>query len=106
MLPQLLYERMADIGLDFAVVYPTLALFFPAMKDPEVRSAAYRAYNLMAADMFRGLGDRLTPAACIPMHTPAKALEELDVVVNQLGLKALMFTSLLRRPLLPRKRMA
>src|SRR5689334_5493416 len=28
MLPQLLYERMADIGLDFAVVYPTLALFF------------------------------------------------------------------------------
>lgn len=99
MLPKLLHERMGDLGLDFAVVYPTLALLFPAMKDPEVRSATYRAYNLMAADMFRGLEDRLTPAACIPMGTPEEALSELEVVVNQLGLKALMFTSLLRRPI-------
>ncbi len=99
MLPRLLHERMADLGLDFAVVYPTLALFFPAMKDQEVRGASYRAYNLMAADMFRGLEDRLIPAACIPMETPAEALAELEVVVNQLGLKALMFASLLRRPL-------
>ncbi|HEV8712034.1 MAG TPA: amidohydrolase family protein [Candidatus Binatia bacterium] len=99
MLPRLLYERMEDIGLDFAVVYPTLALFFPAIKDLEVQRAAYRAYNLMAADLFRGLGDRLIPAACIPMHAPAEALEELDVVVNRLGLKALMLTSLMRRPI-------
>jgi predicted TIM-barrel fold metal-dependent hydrolase len=98
MLPRLLYQRLADIGLDFAVVYPTLALFFAAIKDPEVQGAAYRAYNLMAADMFRGLGDRLIPAACIPMQTPAEALAELDVAVNQLGLKALMMTSLMRRP--------
>src|SRR5215510_9214384 len=99
MLPQLLYERMVGIGLDFAVVYPTLALLFPAMRDPELRSAAYRAYNLMAADLFRGLEDRLIPAACIPMHTPEEALAELEVVVNQLGLKALMFASLVRRPI-------
>lgn len=99
MLPKLLHERMGDLGLDFAVVYPTLALLFPAMKDPEVRSATYRAYNLMAADMFRGFEDRLTPAACIPMGTPEEAVAELEVVVNQLGLKALMFTSLLRRPI-------
>lgn len=99
MLPQLLYERMAGIGLDFAVAYPTLALLFPAMRDPELRSAAYRAYNLMAADLFHGLEDRLIPAACIPMHTPEEALAELEVVVNQLGLKALMFSSLVRRPI-------
>src|SRR5258706_4208622 len=99
MLPQLLYERMVDIGLDFAVVYPTLALLFSTMKDPEVRSASYRAYNLMAADMFRGLEDRLIPAACIPMHTPEEALAELEVVVKQLRLKALMFSSLVRRPI-------
>jgi len=99
MLPRLLCERMPEIGLDFAVMYPTLALFFPAIKDPEVQRAAYRAHNLMAADMFRGLSDRLTPAACIPMQTPATALEELDVAVNQLGLKTMMFTSLMRRPI-------
>src|SRR5262249_10744557 len=72
---------------------------FPIKKDHEVQCAAYRAYNLMAADMFRGLGDRLIPAACVPMHTPAEALAELDVTVNQLGLKAMMMTSLLRRPI-------
>ena len=97
MLPRLLYDRMADIGLDFAVVYPTLALFFPAMRDPEVRSAAYRAYNMMAADLFRGLEDRLIPAACIPMQTPEEALAELECAGNQLGLKAFMFSSLVRR---------
>src|SRR5262245_40787891 len=99
MLPRLLCELMPEIGLDFAVMYPTLALFFPAIKDPEVQRAAYRAHNLMAADMFRGLSGRLTPAACIPMQTPATALEELDVAVNQLGLKTMMFTSLMRRPI-------
>jgi predicted TIM-barrel fold metal-dependent hydrolase len=78
-------------------VYPTLALFFPTIKDLEVQAAAYRAHNLMAADLFRGLGDRLIPAACIPMQTPTATLEELDVTVNQLGLKAMMFTSLMRR---------
>ena len=99
MLPRLLYERLPEIGLDFAVMYPTLALFFATIKDPEVQTAAYRAHNLMAADLFGGLDDRLTPAACIPMHTPETALEELDVAVNQLGLKAMMFTSLMRRPI-------
>ena len=99
MLPRLLYERLPEIGLDFAVMYPTLALFFATIKDPEVQTAAYRAHNLMAADLFRGLDDRLTPAACIPMHTPQTALEELDVAVNQLGLKSMMFTSLMRRPI-------
>ena len=99
MLPRLLHDRMADMGLDFAVVYPTLALFFPAMRDPEVRSAAYRAYNLMAADLFRGLEDRLIPAGCIPMHTPEEALAELEVAVKHLGLKAFMFSSLVRRPI-------
>lgn len=99
MLPHLLYERLGDIGLDYAVVYPTLALLFSAIKDNEVRGAAYRAYNLMAADMFRGLEDRLTPAASIPMDTPTQALAELEVAVNQLGLKALMFAGLVRRPI-------
>lgn len=97
MLPRLLYKRMPEIGLDFAVMYPTLALFFAAIKDPEVQTAAYRAHNLMAADLFRGLDDRLTPAACIPMHTPETALAELEVAVHQLGLKSMMFTSLMRR---------
>ncbi|MGH7933763.1 MAG: amidohydrolase family protein [Candidatus Binataceae bacterium] len=99
MLPRMLHERMGEMGLDFTVAYPTLALFFPIMKDHDVARAAYRAYNVMAADLFRGLGDRLTPAACIPMHTPTEAIEELEFAVGRLGLKATMMTSLMRRPI-------
>ena len=98
MLPGLLHERMGEIGLDFAIAYPTLALFFAAIRDHELQLAAYRAYNVMAAELFRGVGDRLIPAACIPMHTPAEAIEELEFATG-LGLRAMMMTSLMRRPI-------
>jgi predicted TIM-barrel fold metal-dependent hydrolase len=98
MLPPLLYDRLGEMGLDFAIAYPDHALFFPAIRDHEVQLAAYRAYNVMAADLFRGLGDRLIPVACIPMHTPAEAIEELDFA-TKLGLKVILMRSLIRRPL-------
>jgi predicted TIM-barrel fold metal-dependent hydrolase len=98
MLPRLLYERMGEFGLDFTIAYPTLALFFAAIKDHELQLAAYRAYNVMAGDLFRGLSDRLSPAACIPMHSPSEALAELEFATG-LGLKAMMMTSLMRRPI-------
>jgi hypothetical protein len=89
---------MDEIGLDFAIAYPTLALFFAAIRDHELQLAAYRAYNVMAAELFRSVGDRLIPAACIPMHTPAEAIEELEFATG-LGLRAMMMTSLMRRPI-------
>jgi predicted TIM-barrel fold metal-dependent hydrolase len=98
MLPRLLRERMDEIGLDFAIAYPTLALFFAAIRDHELQLAAYRAYNVMAAELFRDVSDRLIPAACIPMHTPAEAIAELEFATKQ-GLRAMMMTSLMRRPI-------
>src|SRR5215510_8803139 len=93
MLPKLLYERMGELGLDFAVLYPTSgALFAPFLRDEEVRRAACRAFNMYTADQFHGLGDRLTPAAVIPMHTPQEALEELEFVVKTLGFKIVMLS--------------
>jgi predicted TIM-barrel fold metal-dependent hydrolase len=98
-LPKLLYERMGELGLDFAVLYPTSgALFAPFLRDEEVRRAACRAFNMYTADQFRGLGDRLAPAAVIPMHTPQEAVEELEFAVKTLGFKAAMLASLQRRP--------
>ena len=84
-LPGLLYERMDEIGLDFSIVYPgtgLLVVTLPGMADDELRRAAARAYNLYNAEMFRGLEDRLTPAAVIPMHTPDEAIEELDYAIG------------------------
>lgn len=99
MLPKLLHERMGELGLDFAILYPTSgALFAPFLRDEEVRRAACRAFNMYTADQFAGLGDRLTPAAVIPMHTPQEAIEELEFVVKTLGMKAAMLASLQRRP--------
>ena len=98
MLPKLLYERMDELGFDFSVMYPTGgALFAPFLRDEEVRKAACRAFNMYTADQFKGLEDRLTPAAVIPMHTPQEAVEEL-AFVKTLGAKAAMLASLQRRP--------
>ena len=99
MLPSLLYERMGELGLDFSVMYPTGgALFAPFLRDEEVRRAACRAFNMYTAEQFKGLEDRLTPAAVIPMHTPQEAVEELEFVAAHYGAKAAMLASLQRRP--------
>jgi predicted TIM-barrel fold metal-dependent hydrolase len=99
MLPRLLYERMDEIGLDFAVLYPTnIALFAPFQRDDEVRRATCRACNMFIADLFGEFKDRIAPAGVIPMHTPEEAIEELEFAVKTLGLKAVMLGSLVRRP--------
>lgn len=99
MLPKLMHERLPDMGIDFSVVYPTIGFLLPDIPDRDIRRAACRAHNLMMADMFRGLEDRLTPAAVIPCHTPEEAMEELDFAITELGLKVPMFANLVRRPI-------
>jgi hypothetical protein len=93
MMPRLLYDRLDELGLDFVVVYPTAGLRFPRIADDAARRAVVRAYNIVSADYFSGLGDRLTPAAIIPMHTPDEAIAELEYVTRQLGSKVGMFGS-------------
>jgi predicted TIM-barrel fold metal-dependent hydrolase len=99
MFPRLLYQRLDEIGLDFAIIYPTGGLRVPRVGDGEGRRAASRAYNTVTAEYFRPFDDRMTPAAIIPMHTPDEALEELEFAVEQLGYKVAMFGSLMDRPL-------
>jgi predicted TIM-barrel fold metal-dependent hydrolase len=98
MLPQLFRARMDDFGLDFSIVYTTMGLNMFREDDDEIRRAGCRALNTMFADVFRDQADRMTPVACIPAKTPQEAIEELDFVVKQLGLKAVMLQSNVRRP--------
>src|SRR6266403_2023844 len=93
MMPKMLYERLDEIGLDFAIVYPTAGLRLPRIKDDETRRAVIRGYNIVSAEYFQGLEDRLTPAAIIPMHHPEEAIAELEFVTKQLGSKVGMFGS-------------
>src|SRR5213595_2215845 len=93
MMPHLLYERLDEIGSDFAIIYPTAGLRLPRIKDDATRRAVIRAYNIVSAEYFSGLEDRLTPAAIIPMHHPEEAIAELEFVTKQLGSKVGMFGS-------------
>jgi predicted TIM-barrel fold metal-dependent hydrolase len=93
MMPRLLYERLPEIGSDFAIVYPTAGLRLPRIGDDDTRRAVIRAHNIVTADYFRNLADRMTPAAIIPMHTPDEAIAELEYVTRELGAKVGMFGS-------------
>src|SRR5262245_44680201 len=93
MMPRLLYDRLDEIGTDFAIIYPTAGLRVPRIGDDVTRRAVVRAHNIVTADYFRNLSDRMTPAAIIPMHSPEEAIEELEFVTKQLGSKVGMFGS-------------
>jgi len=97
MLPRLLYERLEEIGLDFSLVYPSYGTFPVNYEDEELRRAGCRAFNQYIAEAFAPYKDRFAPVATIPMHTPEEAVDEIEYVVNDLGLKAVMLPSYVRR---------
>jgi predicted TIM-barrel fold metal-dependent hydrolase len=99
MLPALFRARMDDFGLDFSIVYSTLALVIMREENDELRQATCRALNTMFADIFSGQQDRMTPVAVIPAHTPQEAIAELEHAVKKLGFKAVMVASNVRRPI-------
>jgi predicted TIM-barrel fold metal-dependent hydrolase len=98
-LPKLLHERLDDLGIDFAVLYGSRTLTTTAIKDDEVRQVACRALNAFNAEVYAPYKDRMTPAAHIPMHTPAEAIAELEHAVGTLGMKAIMINGLVHRPI-------
>ncbi|MDH3603327.1 MAG: amidohydrolase family protein [Candidatus Tectomicrobia bacterium] len=98
-LPRLLAERLDELGLDFCVLFPTTGLAFPNYANDELRRVACRSLNLYVADIYGPYASRMTPAATIPMHTPQEAIAELEFAVQELGLKASMIASYVRRPI-------
>lgn len=98
MMPKLLYERLDEFGIDFAILYPTMGLGLPRVNDRESRIAACSAFNTFCADLFDPLRDRITPAAVIPMHEPEEAIAELEHAVQDLGYKVVMLNSMIDRP--------
>ena len=84
-LPALLYERQAEQGSDYSVLFPNNALA-AAGASKENRQLLQRAINHYHADIYRPYSDRLTVVAGIPMTTPQEAIEELEFAVNTLGL--------------------
>jgi predicted TIM-barrel fold metal-dependent hydrolase len=96
--PDLLYERLDQMGIDFGVIYPSLGLVFLHTPDDQYRRGTCRALNRANAETFAGLSDRLTPVAVVPMHTPDEAIAELDYAVGELGHKAVLCAGYVQRP--------
>ena len=97
-MPSLLYERLDELGIDFAVMYPSAGLVFPHVRSEKNRRAACRAMNRYSAEMFGPHADRLTPAAVVPLHTPEEGIEALEHAVCELGLKTALIPSFVERP--------
>lgn len=97
MLPALQFERMPELGIDFAVCYPSYFIQFPVAEDDEFRQAGCRAVNMHLADIYQGLEERLMPVATIPMNTPEEALAELKFAVEELKLRAVVMQGVIQR---------
>src|SRR5829696_2293376 len=69
LLPALLNERLPELGIDFAIMYPSFGLSINGIAQDDLHRAAVRAYNMMTADMFAPFTARFAPAAMIPSHT-------------------------------------
>jgi predicted TIM-barrel fold metal-dependent hydrolase len=98
MLPRLFHERLDELGLDLAIVYPTYGLLVIGIHDPDVRIPVARAFNRYYAEEYGPYRDRILPAATIPMHTPEEAVAELEHAVGELGLKVAMLSGHVVRP--------
>ena len=90
MLPQLLYHRLDQLGIDVAITYPTYGLTAIHLADAELRCALSRAFNTYVAEVYAPYQDRILPVACIPTFTPEEAVAELEHAVRGLGLRAVM----------------
>lgn len=88
--PALMYERMDELGLDYAVLYPTKGFGIAGIGDDELRAGVCRGFNEFYAATYFPHSDRMTVAGVVPMHTPTEALEGLQHCAD-LGFKVISF---------------
>ena len=90
------HARLADMdrdGIDAAVLYPSQAMFFgpvdpiPALADLDFVVACQRAYNDWVAEYCAADPRRLFAMAAVPLQDPARAAEEAQRAVGELGLQ-------------------
>jgi predicted TIM-barrel fold metal-dependent hydrolase len=95
-LPELLHERMDELGIDVSVLYPSVGLGLASTPDEEVRRLGVRVFNKRTAEHFAPYRDRMTPVAVLPMFSPEEAVDELEQSVAD-GAKMVMLGTV-RRP--------
>ena len=78
-------EALDAGGMAMAVLYPTLGLFLPFLRDAEWAVALARAYNTMLYKDLTSQSPRLRGVALLPLQDPAASARELERCVSELG---------------------
>jgi predicted TIM-barrel fold metal-dependent hydrolase len=99
LLPALLNERLPELGIDFALIYPSFGLTISGIAGEELHRAAARAYNMMTADMFAPYAERFAPVAILPARKPQEAIDEMEYAVKRRGFRAVMLRGSQERPI-------
>ena len=95
--PRLLHQRLDELGIDVAICYPSVGLNLSAQRDEKIRRLGARAYNCYVRDQFEGLGDRLLPVGVVPTNDPQEAIDEIDYLTEELGIRAVVLGSFAAR---------
>jgi len=86
-------EALDRGGMATAVLYPTLGLFMPFLRDGEWAVRLSRAYNTMLHKEFTSQSPRLRGVALLPLQDPAAAARELERCVGELGFVGAMLSA-------------
>lgn len=79
-----------EAGFEGAVMYPTIALSYGRLTDPDLAIGACQAYNDWLYHDYLQVDTRLKGMALIPMQEPETAARELERAVGQLGMVGAM----------------
>ncbi len=82
------WARLADMdaeGIDQAVLFPSVGLYFWALDDPRAATVIASAYNDWLASYCQANPSRLFGAAMVPVQDPAAAVAELRRAHGELG---------------------
>lgn len=86
-------EALDAGGMAMGVLYPTLGLFMPFLRDAEWAVVLCRAYNTMLYKDVTSQSPRLKGVALLPLQDPAAAARELERCVSELGFVAGMVSA-------------
>jgi predicted TIM-barrel fold metal-dependent hydrolase len=82
-----------DVGIEWTVLYPTVALSYGKIVSLDYAVAVARAYNDWLSDAYLKFDPRFKGMALIPMQDPEEAAKELRRAVTELGMLGAMMPS-------------
>jgi uncharacterized protein len=84
---------LEDVGIEWTVLYPTIALSYGKIVSLDYAVAVCRAYNNWLYETYLAHSPRFKGMAIIPMQDPEEAVKELRRAVTELGMQGAMLPS-------------